>query len=124
MTEQLKITAKVHKIQPKESGQGSKGFWEKQILIVETEGQYPKKICLTLWGEKTNLIQYIKEGQTLSFFINLESREYNNKWSTEVRVWKFETPGKSQPVKDSVDVHSESQKEFAANTNTEDDLPF
>ena len=50
----MEITGKIVQLLEKQTGQGKNGTWEKQDYILETEGQYPKKVCFNLWGEKIN----------------------------------------------------------------------
>lgn len=33
---------------------GKNGHWSKQDIIVETDSQYSKKICMSIWGDKIN----------------------------------------------------------------------
>ena len=64
------------------------GEWKKQDFVIETEGQYPKKICLQLFGAQVNNTPAI--GDLLTCHFNLESREYNSRWYTNVNCWKLE----------------------------------
>ena len=50
----MDISGKVTNILPLQSGEGKNGTWKKQDVIVETDGQYPKKICISIWGDKIN----------------------------------------------------------------------
>ncbi len=43
----MQITARLVMILPEQGGNGKNGPWKKQDIIVETEGQYPKKICIS-----------------------------------------------------------------------------
>ena len=85
----MEIIGKIYAILNKESGQSSKGTWEKQDIIIETLEQYPKKICISNWGNKVNY-QNLSVGVKIRAMINIESREYNSKWYTDIKVWKFE----------------------------------
>lgn len=83
----MEIKGKVLQLMAPQTGTGKKGEWKKQEFILETQAQYPKKVCLGLWG-------FDKEcppvGSLITAQIEIESREYNSKWYTEVRVWKLE----------------------------------
>ena len=78
------------------TGQSARGEWKKQEFILETEGQYPKKVCISLWGDKVADLPNINAEASVS--INLESREYNGRWYTEVRAWKIEAKGAANSV--------------------------
>jgi hypothetical protein len=73
---------------------GKKGQWRKQEFVVETQSQYPKKVCLSIWGDKIDQFG-ITEGDEVNVAVDLESREYNGKWYTEARAWKVEKSGGS-----------------------------
>jgi hypothetical protein len=88
----MQLTAKLIQLLPLQTGTGKNGEWKKQEIIVETDGQYPKKICMSIWGEKINL-QQLQIGNTLNIDFDIESREYNGKWYTDVKVWKVGLSG-------------------------------
>ena len=88
----MQLTAKLAQILPAESGMGKNGEWKKQSIIVESEGQYPKKVCITAWGDKINAVQW-QPGLRLTIDFDLESREFNGRWYTDVKAWKIEPAG-------------------------------
>jgi hypothetical protein len=45
----MQLTAKLTNLLPIQTGTGKNGEWKKQDIIVETEGQYPKKVCISIW---------------------------------------------------------------------------
>jgi hypothetical protein len=57
----MQLIAKLLQKLPLQTGQGKNGTWQKQDIIVETNGQYPKKICLSLWGDKFSNIQLTEQ---------------------------------------------------------------
>ncbi len=85
----MEISGKVISILPEQSGEGRKGPWRKQDFIIETEGSYPRKVCITLWGDKIDRFD-IKEGENLTASVNIESREFKGRWYTDVKAWKVE----------------------------------
>ena len=92
----MDVTGRVAEIFPVETGTGAK-YWEKQVFILETEGQYPKKICITAWGATCDSVGQLHIGDTVKCFINIESREYSGRWYTDVKLWKFEIVGQTAP---------------------------
>lgn len=86
----LYIDGTITHILPLESGSGSRGEWRKQQFVIETEGKYPKSICLTAWGDLLDDIE-LEEGMSIRAHINIESREYKDRWYTDVRAWKIES---------------------------------
>ncbi|HOP05059.1 MAG TPA: DUF3127 domain-containing protein [Tenuifilaceae bacterium] len=91
----MEITGKLQSKLPQQSGQGKNGAWVKQEFILETQEQYPRKVCISLWGDKVRDLEPIQPGETLKVSINIESREFNGRWYTDVRAWKLERTGTS-----------------------------
>jgi hypothetical protein len=84
----MNIIGKVTDLLPLQTGISKNGQWRKQDIIVETCGQYPKKICISVWGDKINEKQLLI-GNNLDISFELESREFNRKWYTDVKAWKI-----------------------------------
>jgi len=83
----LNITGSIAQILPEQSGQGKSGEWRKQEFILETDGDYPKQICIVQWGE--NIEKFgLQAGERVTAHIDLQSREYNGRWYTDVKAWK------------------------------------
>ena len=85
----LQITGKVIQILEEQSGEGRNGPWRKQEFILETPGQYPKQVCLVQWGDAIDKAN-VQEGETLTAHIDIQSREYNGRWYTDVKAWRVE----------------------------------
>ncbi|MCH8534995.1 MAG: DUF3127 domain-containing protein [Flavobacteriaceae bacterium] len=114
----MQLTAKLIQVLPLQTGTSKNGEWKKQDIIVETDGQYPKKIYVSIWGDKINPND-LKIGNDLQIDFNIESREYNNKWYTEVRAWRVKVEeNKTTPIPT-----SEDDLDFLDNED-EDKLPF
>ena len=87
----LELVGKLIKVLPEVTGQGKNGPWNKQEFVIETlDGQYPKKVCLTAWGEKANDLKQFADGDTLKATFSAESREYNDRWYTELRAFRID----------------------------------
>ena len=85
----MEIQGKVVKILALQSGDNARGGWKKQDFVLETPGQYPKKVCISLWGDKIDQ-NPLTEGEEITASINVESREYNERWYTDVKAWKIQ----------------------------------
>lgn len=85
----LNITGRVVEILEEQSGTSQNGPWRKQDFILETGGQYPKKVCITQWGD--NIEEFgVQEGEQLTAHIDIQSREYKGRWYTDVKAWRVE----------------------------------
>ena len=83
----MELTGKIIQLLEEKSGESANGTWRKQEYILETDGQYPKKVCFMAWSDKIDEFA-IKEGENLTVSIDLESREYNGRWYTDVKAWQ------------------------------------
>ena len=113
-----------------QSGIGKTGnSWQKQEFVIETIEQFPKKVCANLWGDKIDALSALAIGDTVVVTFNLESREFNGKWYTDVKAWKIEKQG-VQPATPSASATSSAElpaDDFPATFTDEgvtDDLPF
>lgn len=85
----MEISGTVIDILAEVNGQGKNGTWRKQEFILETPSQYPKKVCISIWGDRIDQAS-LQKGEAVTASIDLESREYNGRWYTEARAWKVE----------------------------------
>jgi hypothetical protein len=115
----MDVKGKVIQLLQLQTGMGKKGPWKKQEFILETQSQYPKKVCLSIWGDKVDQFN-VRVGELLSVSVELESREYNGRWYTEARAWKIEKQGGGSGS----DVPPPSEEPFVADNSATDDLPF
>jgi len=122
----MDITAKLIEILPEQTGQGRNGTWVKISFVVETQEQYPKKICIDAWGDRVDIVKGLNINDMLKVEFDVESREYNGRWYTNVKAWRIEKQnaastgsGNNPPLPDI--------EEPAASTDSfepTDDLPF
>jgi hypothetical protein len=85
----MEMTGKITQVLPEKSGTSARGPWRKQEYILETSGEYPKPVCFMVWGDRIDQFA-IREGQELRVSVNLESREFNGRWYTDVKAWRVE----------------------------------
>jgi len=86
----LEIEGKLIIILPEQTGEGKNGKWVKQDFVLEIEDKFPKKVCFSSWGDKADELKKLKIGEKLKVSFNAESREFNQKWYTDLRIWKIE----------------------------------
>jgi hypothetical protein len=101
-----------------ESGTGANGKeWRKQTFVTTSDGQFPVNVAFTIWGDKTDLVKNLKQGQEITVKFDVSSREYKDKWYSEIKAFAIEVHGTqaAQPA----------FSQPAANTAPVDDgLPF
>lgn len=86
----LEITGEYKHRLDKQQGEGKNGAWEKQTFVIETSGDYPKKIAFDVWNDKINDLAKFKQGDKLKVYFEIDSREYEGKWYTGAKAWKIE----------------------------------
>ena len=80
-----------------QNGNSARGAWCKQDFIVETIETYPRKICMNVWGEdKVAELSGYNIGENLTISVNIESREFNGRWYTDVRAWRIQRENAAQ----------------------------
>ena len=92
----MEIQGKVVRLGSLTEGTSARGAWRKQELIIETIEQYPKQVCLVCWGDRVAEAQNFTPGQTIKAQISIESREFNGKWYTDVRPFRFDLDAPQQ----------------------------
>lgn len=130
----LELTGRINKIFPEVSGQGKTGnSWIKQEFLIETQDQFPKKVLVAAWGNVIDTLRQFSEGQEVKVSINLESREYNQRYYTDVKAWRIEASNGggnsggsnySKPASSNSYGNQSSPNVVEAPAPQADDLPF
>jgi hypothetical protein len=122
----FEVEGKVIKILPEQKGEGRNGTWVKQDFVIETEGDYPKKICFSSWGDKTEIVKKLSIGNIVKIVFSAESREYNEKWYTDLRAFRIEYANNDGFTPDNENNYDNSSlsSENQINADKDDDLPF
>jgi hypothetical protein len=119
----MELIGKIIKILPLQSGQGKNGEWRKQEFVVQTDGPYPKQVCFTMWNAKIDN-NPLEENKQVTVAFDPESREFNNRWYTDLIAWRVQAASDNQQAHQhntSTDVND--FPEVTADDAT-DDLPF
>jgi len=119
----MEIKGKVIQLLDLQSGEGKNGTWKKQEYIIETlDSKYPKKVCVAVWGDKIDQFA-MQQGDNVVASIEVESREFNGRWYTNVQAWRIQ---KEQEAGINQEAPSQEQvPDFIANSDeATDDLPF
>ena len=109
------INGKVIAVLPIATGEGKNGTWKSQDYVLETGGQYPKKVCFNLLGDKIDQFP-IAIDEEIKVSYDIESREYNGRWFTTIRAWKVD--------KEAVGGSQASVANDVPTAPAGDDLPF
>jgi hypothetical protein len=123
----MEIQGKVVEILQPKGGQSARGNWKKQEIILETNEQFPKKICVANWNDKVD-ISAVKQGDEIVVSVNIESREFNGNWFTDIRIWKIDmkrnTSSLDLPGMKSSDVPPPPPPPWIGNDSEDESIPF
>lgn len=107
-----------------ESGTSASGKeWKrKTVVVTESEGQYPKSVAFTLMKPELVDIKFSKN-EPVTIHGNVESKEYNGKWFTNVTAWKVDKdPSSTAPSQPAPSPKAQATPVQAI--NDDDFLPF
>jgi hypothetical protein len=120
----MEIQGKVVRLGSLTEGTSARGAWRKQELIIETIEQYPKQVCLVCWGDRVAEAQNFTPGQTIKAQISIESREFNGKWYTDVRPFRFDLDTPQQQLQQPMQQPMMQQpQQFAAPSYEQNNIP-
>jgi len=89
MSETLEITGKIVKILPEKSGVSNtsqKEYTIQYFVIVTDDNKYPKNVAFQAYNKNLNILH----DQKVKVFFDIESKEFNGKYFTNLNVWKIE----------------------------------
>lgn len=93
----IKIKGRIVTALPEVSGVAKNGNpWRKREYVLETEGQYPKKVAFSVMGDKIENLN-LAVGQSVEVSVDIESREYNGRWYTSVSAYASTPIQAAQP---------------------------
>ena len=118
----------VYKILPATKGTSARGDWQRQEVIFELPQEFSRKIGVIFFNKESDVAR-LKEGATYTVSVNIESREFNGKWYTDVRAWRVQPKQEEAPAAPSMpDMppfgEEPSYSAPAAPMADVDDLPF
>ena len=97
----MEITGKLIQILPDVQGESQRGPWIRGGFVIETGDDYPRKVAFTAFGEqRVAMVKNIPMGQLVQVTFTPESREFNEKWYTDLRCSNIQSfvPGQMPPA--------------------------
>jgi hypothetical protein len=98
----MNIKGRVKTIHPVESV-GSNNFQKRKVWVeIDLDSKYPQTIEIEFSGEKVNLPDSFKSGDTVDFSLNLRGREWTSpagetKVFNTITAWKVTVEGATTP---------------------------
>lgn len=95
----MEISGRIIAVLPVVGGVSKTGNeWKKQEYVLETHDQYPRKVCFQLFGADRIDQAAIQPGEELTVYFDIDSREYQGRWFTNINAWKVERPVAAAPI--------------------------
>ena len=91
----MEITGKIIAVLPANSGTSARtgNPWMSQTYVIETQGQYPKKLAFDVFGEERIKQFNIQQGEELTVRFDFDAHEYNGRWFNQIRAFNVEKIG-------------------------------
>ncbi len=123
----MEFEGTVYKILPLTKGTSARGDWQRQDVVFEmNEGSFTRKICVTFFNRPDDVAK-LREGAAYTVSVNIESREYNGRWYTDIRAWRLQpkqTHAPAMPPMPDMPPIAEEPTYASAPAAEVDDLPF
>lgn len=107
----MEITGKIIAVLPANSGTSARtgNPWMSQTYVIETQGQYPKKLAFDVFGEERIKQFNIKQGDDIAVSFDIDAHEYNGRWFNKIRAFNVEKSGLQTQIVDVVMPHGATQ---------------
>lgn len=87
----MEIIGKIIQVLPLQEGTSKTGNpWKVQSYVLETQEQYPRKVCFEVFGEDRIRNNSCALGDMVTVSFDIESREFNGRWYTSIRAWRVQ----------------------------------
>lgn len=122
----MEVTGKIIVALPEVSGTSKAGnAWKKREYVLETQETYPRKVFFNFFGDRVDQFP-LNVGDLVTVSFDIESREFNGRWYTDIRAWKAEKAG-AAPAAAPAAVSGDfppPPADLSAGGDPNDDLPF
>ena len=88
----MDITGRIIAVLPERSGisQRSGSEWKAGSYVLETQEQYPKKICFDVFGADRIQQFNIQVGEMMTVSFDIDAHEYNGRWFNSIRAFRVD----------------------------------
>lgn len=94
----MEFEGTVYKILPLQRGTSARGEWQRQDVVFDVpDGNFSRKVCVTFFNRESDTAK-LREGAAYIVSVNIESREYNGRWYTDIRAWRLQPKEAQQPT--------------------------
>ena len=128
----MEITGKIIAVLPANSGTSARtgNPWMSQTYVIETQGQYPKKLAFDVFGEERIKQFNIQQGEELTVRFDIDAHEYQGRYFNQIRAFNVEKSGQQttqqptpQPTANVVNTQ-EQQQQNMFNAGVQNATPY
>lgn len=95
----MEIQGKLIRILDTQTGESARGPWVRGGFVIETGEDYPRMVAFNMFGEdRLAMIQNLPLNCMVQVRFNIESREFNGRWYTDLRCNFVQQLAPGQPV--------------------------
>ncbi len=96
----MDITGRIIAVLPERSGvsQRSGTEWKAGSYVLETQEQYPKKICFDVFGADRMQQFNIQVGEMLTVSFDIDAHEYQGRWFNSIRAFRVSRDIQADPA--------------------------
>ena len=140
----MDITGRIIAVLPERSGTSSRtgSEWKVASYVLETQEQYPKKMCFEVFGSDRIQNFNIQVGEMMTVSFDIDAHEYNGRWFNSIRAFRVDrnvqtaapgaapmpdvapAPAYGGPAVPPPSVPAPESAPFASESGGESDLPF
>lgn len=121
MSANTEITGTAHAILPLQTFPS--GF-SKQVLVINTGGQYPQYVPIEFTKDRTKLLEGIATGQEVTAQVDIRGNEYQGKYYASLNGWKLEAGEKTAHSQKRQQNDPPPREDPADEYDEDDDVPF
>lgn len=126
----MEFEGTVFQILPVVSGTSARGEWQRQDVVFELQdgSSFARKAAVTFFN-KPNDVASLKVGATYVVSFNIESREYQGRYYTNITAWRVQPKQMESPAMEQAPAYAApmtaAEPSFTSSADKEvDDLPF
>ena len=87
----MEISGKIIQKLPLQEGTGRNGNpWKSQSAVLETQDQYPRKVCFEVFGEDRINNNPFEVDDIITISFDIDSHEFNGRWYTSIRAYRVQ----------------------------------
>lgn len=96
----MQITGKIIAVLEEKTGisERTRNTWRCGQYVIEIQEEYPKKMFFEVFGDANIDYFAIRKDEVLTVHFNVDAREYNGRWYSQIRAFKVERQTMSNQI--------------------------